>query len=349
MTLARTSSRIRRTDGFAIPLTLFVVACLTLMLTASMVRVRMDLWSARTSGDLTQALAIAQSGLQAYVGTVTERPADDQPVRINLPGGYADVVAELVQRPVDSLSTWTYFVRSTGHLIQPAHGAEPQASRTVGQLATWRGASIHTVATLTAINGVSHTAGPVLEIDGTDRCGNGPTLGLRAPGGSDGPLDGDATEVDIGGGWSKIAGETGIDWEATIDEAFLPDHTAILSGDTTFGSFLVRGDVDLEDITGTGLLIVTGELDTEGSFFEWEGIVLVGGEFDPDADSTVIRGMVVSGLNRTLGEDVEVNDFTESDDDVYLSYDSCSITRTLARFGGFAPVENAWVEYWASY
>jgi hypothetical protein len=326
--------------------TLFVIAVLTVMLTASMVRVRVDLWSARTSRDLTQALAIAQSGLQAYLGTVTEKPVIGESVRINLAGGYADVVAELVRRPADSLGTWTYFVRSTGNVIQPTLGAEPQASRTVGQMATWRGSGIPTVATLTAINGVEYAAGSVFEVDGMDGCGGDATLGLRAPGGSDGPLD--TTGVYIGGSWNEIADDTGIDWEGTVDG----DHPERLpvSGDTTFGSYFIRGDAYLEDVKGTGLLIVTGELDSEGDFFEWDGVILVGGEFDPDADSTVVRGIVVSGLNQTLGGSVEPNDFNESaDDDVYLSYDSCNITRTLERFGGFAAVDNAWVEYWASY
>ena len=128
-----------------------------------------------------------------------------------------------------------------------------------------------------------------------------------------------------------------------------PEHPPVL-GDTTFGSYFVRDDLWLTDFTGTGLLIVTGELDSEGSSFQWEGVILVGGEFDPDADSTVVRGMVVSGLNRTLGDYVSGNDFRESvQDDVYLSYHSCNITRTLDDFGGFAAVENAWVEYLTSY
>jgi hypothetical protein len=311
-----------------------------------MVRVRADLWSATTSGDLTQALAIAQSGLQAYLGTVTQRPAEGHSVRINFPGGYADVEARLVRRPVDSLSTWTYFLRSTGHLIQPTRGTEPQASRTVAQVAHWQESSIHTVAALTAINGVSHSPGPALVLDGIDECGGDTTLALRAPGGSDAPPD--TTGVDIGGSWSKIAEETGIDWEATVDGSGLPERAPV-SGDTTFGSYFVQGDIDLTDFRGTGLLIVTGELDSEGSFFEWEGIVLVGGLFDPDADSTVVRGMVVSGLNQTLGENIPQNDFTEPNDDTYVSYDSCSIDQTLARFGGWVAVENAMIEYWASY
>jgi hypothetical protein len=327
-------------------LTLFVVAIITVMLTASMVRVRADLRTATTSSDLTQALSIAQSGLQAYLGTVTERPAEGHLVRINFPGGYADVDAQIVRRPVDSLSTWTYFLRSTGHLIQPTQGTEPQASRTVAQVAHWQGSSIHTVAALTAINGVSYSAGPVLALDGTDECGSPPTLAMRAPGGSDAPPD--TTGVDIGGSWSKIAEETGIDWEATVDGSVLPERAPV-SGDETFGSYFVRGDIIFTNFTGTGLLIVTGELDSEGSFFEWEGIVLVGGLFDPDADSTVVRGMVISGLNQTLGENIPQNDFTEPDDDTYVSYDSCSIDQTLARFGGWVAVENSLIEYWASY
>ncbi len=349
-TRSAVGARLRRTDGFAIPVTLFLVACITVMLTASMVRVRADLWSAKSSSDVTQALAIAQSGLQTYLGTVTARPVTNDSLRINVVGGYADVVAHLVRKPADSLSPWTYFVRSTGHVIEPPQGAESQAIHTVGQVAHWYQASFSPLAVLVAINGVLWAPGPVFVIDGNDECSADATGGLRAPGGSDAPPETTGSPAaELKGGWSQVAEDAGIDWEATIDGGFLPEHATVQSGDTTFGSSLVRGDVVLENTTGTGLLVVTGELETEGSFFAWDGIVLVGGEFDPDADSTVIRGMLVSGLNQTLGAAVEVNDISELSDDVYITYNSCNIRRALAPFQGFVPVENAWVDYVTGY
>ena len=343
-------SRVHRADGFALPLTIFVVTCLTMMLATLMFRVQTDWGTSRSSSDGVDALALAQSGLQTYLGSAPVRPPDGDSVRLNLHGGYADVVAHVVRKPIDTLANWMYIVRSTGRLIKPTQGATPQAVRTVAQFADWQQGTIRTVAALTAINGLHYAPKAELVIAGSDACSADAIAGFRAPSGSavpGGTTGTPATKVD--GTWSQVAAEVGIDWYATMNGGFQPDYDAVKPGDTTFASYLLRDNVFLWNTTGTGLLIVTGELDTEGSYFAWDGIILVGGEFDPDADSTIVHGMVVSGLNKQLGGVVSKNDFNEVADDIYVYYDSCNIGRTMERFRGFMPVQNAWVDNWATY
>ena len=124
------------------------------MLSTVMVRVRTDLALAVSSSDVTEGLIIAQNGLRTYLASATERPADGDSIRINVQGGYAMVVARLVQRPTDTLDNWRFVIRSTGYVIKPADGSDPRAIRTVGQFADWQHGAIYTSAALTAINGV---------------------------------------------------------------------------------------------------------------------------------------------------------------------------------------------------
>lgn len=341
--------RLRRQDGIALPLTIFAVAIVTLMLSTVMVRVRTDLVLAVSSSDVTEGLIIAQNGLRTYLASATDRPADGDSIRINVQGGFATVVTHVVQRPTDSLDNWRFVIRSTGYVIKPAEGSDPRAIRTVAQFADWQDGAIYTSAAVTAINGVDLGDEPQIVINGADECSSAQITGLRAPSGSETP---DSTygspALNIGGAWWDVADETHIDWPAIVSGAFVADHETAIFDDTTYSSYFLDGNVYLENVTGKGLLIVTGELDTEGSYFVWEGVVLVGGQFDPDADSSVIRGMLVSGLNKTLGESVAPNEFYESGDRVFISYGSCDIDQTLDEMRGFIPMENTWMDNWAT-
>ena len=346
----RVLSRLRRRDGIALPLTIFAVAIVTLMLSTVMVRVRTDLALAVSSSDVTEGLIIAQNGLRTYLASATERPADGDSIRINVQGGYAMVVARLVQRPTDTLDNWRFVIRSTGYVIKPDEGSDPRAIRTVAQFADWQHAAIYTAAALTAINGVDFGDEPQIVVDGYDNCSiEKKVAGLRAPAGSETPdSTNGAPPTKIQGSWSDVAAETRVDWPAIVSGAFEADYETAIFNDTTYSSYYLEGNVYLENVSGNGLLIVTGELDTEGSYFFWDGIVLVGGMFDPDADSSVIRGMLVSGLNKTLGQSVEPNEFYESGDKVYLSYGSYDIDQTVDAVGGFVPMENTWMDNWAT-
>jgi len=342
--------------GSALPLTILLVTIITLMLTAALVRVEADRRLAEGSGSTVDALALATSGLQrymAYYDSLQVRPLDGDSLRINLTGGYADVVARLVQVPTDTMQIHTYIVRSRGTVIQPVQGPDPQARRTVAQFAYWFQGGIRAVAALTAINQSTYTphAGTDVMIDGNDGCSVDATMGFRAPWGSDRP----GTPVGTPGwkiqdGWSVVAGEAGIDWGAIESGEVQEDYTSVINGDTTFATYILDGyEVDLTDITGTGLLIVLNKLDTEGTRVEWDGVILVGNDFDPHADTTIVRGLIVTGLDRIIGGYPDQNGFEYADDNVYISYHSCNVARALARFRGFDPVRNAWIDNWATY
>jgi alkylated DNA nucleotide flippase Atl1 len=216
-----------REAGFALPATLFVVALVTIMLSAVFVRVSVDRRLSESTGDYADAFALAQSGLQRYLhyyDSLGTMPPDGDSLRINGVGGYADVVAQLARHPADSADNWHYVVRSTGHLIVPTQGQDPQAKRTVAQFAVWQSGSIRRVAAFTSVDPIDCCGTMTVTISGNDECSADVIGGFRSVGSSDTP--GSVTgspAVDKTGTWSQIAAELGIDWEAIVNGEFVPD------------------------------------------------------------------------------------------------------------------------------
>jgi len=342
--------------GSALPLTILLVTVITLMLTSAFVRAQVDRRMAESSGATIDALAVASSGLyryMAYYDSIQVRPPDGDSLRVNVPGGYADIVSHLVQVPVDSFLPHMYIVRSRGTVIDPTQGQEPQAVRTVAQFARWFQGGIRAVAALTSINRTLYTPQPDTDvmIDGYDGCTAGATMGFR--GASDSQIPGSPTGVPAWkrqDHWSVVAAEAGIDWDAIEDGELEADYTSIIDGDTTFATYIIGGSqADFTNITGTGLLIILNKLNIWGARFEWDGVILVGDDFDPVADTTIVRGLVVTGLDKIVGQSTAENEFDVADKNIYVYYSSCNVARALARFRGFDPIRNAWVDNWATY
>ncbi len=121
-----------------------------------------------------------------------------------------------------------------------------------------------------------------------------------------------------------------------------------------FPSQLVAGDY-LETIPhfeGEGLLIVTGNLRVSSSrdHWYWRGVILVGGDAEFEADTTYIYGRVITGLNYLTG-DLPTNNDTdiEATQVADIRFDSCNIRKSLGFLKGFVPLENTWVDNWATF
>jgi hypothetical protein len=364
--------RLREPHGFALPITLFVVAIVTLMLSVAFIRVQTDRRIADSSGDRVSVLAVAQSGLQTYLGTVSFdgcdraiRPLDGDSVRINVQGGYVDVVAHVVQRPADTLTPWMYIVRSTGHLIDPTQGQDPQAVRTVAQFAHWQRNSMKVLAAFTAANGLV-TSGwtNTGELRGVDQAPSGckePDVYAGRVPNNNAPspltsytLTGKSPYVYEANNKGDVADQTKIDWLETITGGIVPDYENLRLWDSSYPVMLLEGNVFLGcgpgTTTGYGLLIVTGDLVIAGSSthcLQWNGIVLVGGEIDFQASDQRFDGTVISGLNKQQGEKVDAGSAPGGNLDI--DYDSRFVRLALKSLAGFAPVGNAWVDNWATY
>lgn len=351
-------SHTQREAGFALPTVIYIVTLVTIMLAAVFVRVEADRRFADTSGSHADAVAIAHSGLQRYFAqydSLGTRPPDGDSVRINVTGGFADVVAHVVQRPADTTANQFYLVRSTGRVIEPTQGADPQSVRTVAQFAQWQTGTMDIVAAFTAANRFDPPGPPgtegVLDIRGGDQCFAKPTAaGVRVPGGTPSDPGGVSGSPAWSGGGSAngVATQTDIDWTAVISDAFLPDYTALVNLDT-WSSYRITGDATLNNASGSGLLVVTGDLFVTGAGSAWRGAVLVGGDIHFDGTLNDFRGTVVSGLNHVGGPTPDGGVWGPSGTMTRIWYHSCYVDSSLTAVSGFAPIRNAWIDNWATY
>jgi hypothetical protein len=348
----------QREAGFALPIAIFIVTLVTIMLAAIFVRVEADRRIAESSGSSVDALAIAHSGLQRYFAhydSLGTRPPDGDSLRLNVSGGYADVIARFVQRPADTSANQTYIVRSTGRVIEPTQGADPQAVRTVAQFAQWQTGTIDVLASFTAANRFDAPGPPgtegTLDIRGVDQCGlMAPAAGVRVP---DPPpwyppgVTGSPAWEDWGTAVG-VATQTDIDWAAVTGGDFVPDYTSLVNLDT-WSSYLITGDAILNTASGSGLLVVTGNLEFGGAGSAWRGVILVGGEIDFDGTLNDIRGAMVSGLNYLTGPVPPGGVWGPNGTLTRIWYQSCFVDSALTAISGFAPIPNAWVDNWATY
>ena len=351
--------RSRTEGGIALPVTIFIITLVTITLAAAFARVGAEREMAVGASEATSALTVAQSGLQRYLGTTTSRPPDGDSVRFNVTGGYADVVARIVES--DSLDDYKtmYIIRSTGYIIVPAQGAAAQGKRTVAQFAQWQVGTIRRVAAFTAANRLRRVSSGTVTISGTDACA-APALPLgsvrtRWPASPSTLTPGtySPTPPIVAGTGDEVADTTGIDWVTIVNGGMQADYSTL--GTDPWKSYLIAGDATINGWVGSGLLIVTGDLTTQGSAPQtagWDGVVLVGGRIIPDARNTRFRGLVYSGLNELLtgppppqgdiGGGPPPQNFT-------VEYWSCYADSALAPLTGLVPVRNAWVDNWASY
>lgn len=356
--------------GFALPLVLFLVALLTALLAAGLTRVRTERQITEASDAMTMATAVAWNGLQTYVGTLNLdacerpiRPPDGDSVRINVPGGYAEVVARVVRRPPDSLANWLYLVRSTGYAIAPAGGPTPIATHTAVQFAEWQSGLLSLPAAFTAANGLTRTPGGTGQFHGADEsamagCQAAPLAALRVPAGGtpslyDYDLTGNPYVWESGTSAGVVTGAH-LDWGRTLTPgAIVPDYATVQLDDPSYPIQLVSGSAVLgapgATVTGYGLLIVSGSLWVQGSIVQWYGVILVGGAIHFDALDQRFAGLVASGLNAQLGTGPGPGTIGGSDNYTDIDYNSLYVRRAMLPLTGFAPVTNARFDNWWTY
>ena len=363
-------NKTRDDRGFALPLTIFLIAILTLMLGATFTRGATENRIATGTKSAVDALFVAQSGLEKYFGqdfTAWNRPLLQDSMRLDVPGGWAWVVPEVLMTPADTMQDFRYIIRSTGYVENPSQPGDALASHTVAQFADWQTAWLGAPsAALIAANGLEIESINV-ELDGRDQsnalCAADPLLpdgfGARLPASGNSKLDdavyfGSPALLTLGTRES-VAQLVNMDWKAIRLGALIPDYTSPQNGLTgNFPSQLVAGNYEelLNVFSGEGLLIVTGDLTVrrERDSWKWRGVILVGGRARIEAKEVSIFGILISGLNYLTGDSpTGVPSRFRGDVDFLLRFDSCNIRKSLKSQKGFVPLVNTWMDNWATF
>jgi hypothetical protein len=352
--------------GFALPVAILVIATLTIMLAGGFSLVSAERRSVSDQKSQISAFRIAEQGLEIYLvrrdsllaGTLgyTKIPGPKDSVRIMLPGGYADVSLTRLRPPTGSQSG-LYIARSKGTETANVSGGAPQGVRTVAQYVLWESAPMQVLAGWLALSGLQKN-GNAGTLSGVDLCKDsaavagvvvpvnpGYTGKTTAASGSP-PIDSvppDSVHID----WKGIVTAGIITPAITIPGASWPTAAMTASyADTTstyYPVVRVNGDFTLPS-SGTGLLIVTGNLTINGSD-GWRGVLLVGGDITSNGING-IAGATVSGLNVKLGTYVPVS--TANGTKSY-QYSSCEVAKATMGSGALVTLRNTWVDNWVEY
>lgn len=145
-----------------------------------------------------------------------------------------------------------------------------------------------------------------------------------------------------------VANETGINFAGVIGGQFVPDYTSLVDL-FSWSSYYLAGNRNLNTITGTGLLVVEEDLTLSGSWFKWEGAVLVGGAVNFNADSVQIEGVFISGLEEQTDPSPGTGKWALAPRDIRVLYNSCHVQKAFTAYSGFSPVENGWMDHWSEY
>jgi hypothetical protein len=114
----------------------------------------------------------------------------------------------------------------------------------------------------------------------------------------------------------------------------------------------VPGDITIPAVpSGTpgmrGMLVVRGNVKVVDNT-HWDGIILAGGYLAaaPGA-SYSLHGMVVTGLNRALGQAVPRD--TVARGAVRVQWTWCYTQSSIGSLSSLMPIKNAWADTWSTY
>jgi type II secretory pathway pseudopilin PulG len=350
--------------GFVIPVILVVLVALSISLTGALSFVTSEQAVLTNLEAQEEAFRIAQTGLdeffanRASLGFASSPPGALESVDIPIGRGTAHVVLERIRAGSADTAT-VYVVRSTG-IIPGPRPTDPDARRTVAQLATFQPATMRVRAGWTSLTGL-HKNGAAGTISGVDHCGVAPTVAgvaVPTPPGmtTSGPFSPTgAPGLENLGSVEQAIDSLGIDWPGIRDQSALTPDIVIPGG--SWPSFSnpnywpvihVTGNFSLPS-TGRGILIVTGNLTINGNR-HWDGIVLAGQRVTGNGNNTVL-GATISGLDAMIQNDPQAWANAQGRNSVgngtkTYQYSSCNVAQALGAFGGLRPIQNAWMDNW---
>jgi hypothetical protein len=373
---------IRNRTGFALPVVILAMFLLVGALASGFTLLSGE----RAADDATlqaqSAAALAETGLQQAMNNRTGLGLPPSPgaapdsARLQVAGGYVDIITARLREPVEGGAPGLYFVRTRGTRTATGVGGGGAAVATASAFATYRTITLTVKASMTGLNGIQKNGTSGI-ISGHDACGEKASLpGVAVPAdpGIDGTgqwqnsLDGSVKADTIGATPQEAAEEVGIDWDAIVNhDAIVPDFDVPANGTgfptstwfsnnpTLYPVIIVRNGPSPSTTwslpnVGRGTLIVFGDLNLNGSNGGWDGIILVGGSLTSNGANEV-NGATITGLNVKLGLEVAANDVNELNGTKKYLYNSCSVANALNASGGamLRPVNATWANNFPTY
>ena len=350
-----------RREDFALPMAILLVGFITAGLVAAFARQGAEFATITSTSSQTNAFAVADAGLNAYLAAGVTTPAT---ATYNFAKGTAVVTATQIKASVTSTDTAIWLVQSVG-TAKGGSMKNPPARRIVAQLSYMLPSTMQVLSSWTSLSGIikNGTSG---SISGSDGCTANVLPGAAMPSGTfsgqSSPFSG-SPPIDDGRTAQEMADAVKIDWAGIVDpgvDALAADivvNKPSTSGyNSTWtarggwpGSFpanywptiIINGSSPLPT-DGHGTLIITGDL-TFGGGDTWEGIILVGGTITDNGNGN-ISGAVVSGLNVKLGQTVGQSSKANGTKD--YQFNSCDVASATQARRKLTSLNNAWMDTW---
>ena len=375
--------RLKNRKGFALPMSILVIAILTAGLAASFSSTTAEYTTNAAQRSQNRAYNLAETGLEQFMVLRSSSgfcdhcgdpiTADSEWTRVNLPGGYADVVAVKIRPAKDSLTPAIYFIRSKGvdTTVKLSSAISVNAEHTVGIYAKWTTATMKVTAAWVSLSGLQKNGTGT--IDGRDACHQMPDVAGAQTINGDFQNNGNASDfygnppVDTMKTFAQLVAQNGIDWNAIIDQnSMVPDITipddnfppaSAFSSDTNYWPVIrIKTNGYRLPNAGRGIIIADSNFEVHGSNM-WSGILLVGGALTSDGNNTT-WGATLSGLNYLLGgsptisisgnPNLDPDDATANGQKTYV-YDSCSVSKATQRMRKYISIPNSWMDNLASW
>ncbi|MBI4512562.1 MAG: hypothetical protein HY702_00490 [Gemmatimonadetes bacterium] len=343
--------------GFALPVVVFGLAALAIASVAGLVVVGTESRLAANERDGSRAFFIAQAALERFVAENTgSLPAG--PVTYSMPGGQATVS---FRKALDlDFPNQLYLLTSAATADDPMLPGLA-ARRTIREFAVYRRAAMNVTGSIVSPGGIEKEgasgviagndaattsvcpeggqpakAGVVVPPAGYQQDGGPPVPSGNPPISEEASADAVAALLDIP--WAELSGG-GFPVDYEIPQQAWPNFSS-LPADFYPSIRVTQNKIKLGPVqSGRGTLIVTGDLELEGTF-RWDGIILVGDSLESNGNNTV-RGTVAASLNVLLGGDpAEV----ELKGTKTFEFHSCNVLNAGKRLAYLRLLENTWWE-----
>ncbi len=373
----------RPRSGFALPVVILAMFLLVGALAAGFAMLRGERAADDGTLQAQAAAALAETGLQqgltnrAALGLSAIPGATPDSARLQLTGGYVDVVTTRLRAPVEGGAPGIYYVRTRGVRTATGVGGIGNAVASASAFATYNTITMTVKASMTGINGINKAGSSGL-ISGHDFCTPAKaslpgvavpkTPGLTGSGKYLSSIDGSKKVDTLAATPEAAANQVPIDWDAIVnhnaitathevgnDGSNFPSTAWFTANPTTWPVIIVRnGPANATSFTlpnqGRGMLIVFGDLNLNGNTAGWDGVILVGGAITSNG-SNEINGATVTGLNVKLGYSVNNNDVNELNGTKQFKYNSCAVSNAMQATGGggLRSVQSTWANNFPTY